>query len=78
MAQFDRDPSPYTELHEMVAAFCTENDLPFVDLRREFRGQVEADIWVHATDQHPNHIGHKLLGDGVLRFLRAQGLEPPR
>lgn len=78
MSGWELKPNPYQGLHDRIDGFCKEHAIPCVDLLPEFVGRSEADIWVHPTDQHPNHIGQKLLADGVLRFLRAQGLDRPR
>jgi lysophospholipase L1-like esterase len=78
MSQLASDPSPYDGLHRMIGAFCAEHGMPCVDLQREFTGKSDLDIWVHPTDQHPNHLGQRLLGEGVRRFLRAHRLDGRR
>ncbi|MFO1076145.1 MAG: SGNH/GDSL hydrolase family protein [Planctomycetota bacterium] len=78
MSGWELKPNPYQGLHDAIDGFCAEHAIPCVDLLPEFAGRSEADIWVHPTDQHPNHIGQKLLADGILRFLRARGLDRAR
>ena len=62
---------PYVGLHRMVAKFCEEEGIETVDLLDRFRGLEEMDLWVHATDQHPNHIGHKMIAEGIFEYLEA-------
>jgi hypothetical protein len=69
---------PYARLHELVREFCAAESIVFVDLEDRFVGRTdEEDLWVHATDQHPNDVGQRLLADGILEFLRARQLVPP-
>ncbi len=72
LSQLDRDPYPYEALHRMIGEFCATQALPCVDLKSAFLGKNEFDLWVHPTDQHPNHLGQKMLGDGIHRFLVEQ------
>jgi len=76
LSQLDVEPYPYAGLHAMATAFCRENGIACVDLQSQFLGKNETDLWVHPTDQHPNHVGQQLIGDAVFAFLRAQGLTP--
>jgi lysophospholipase L1-like esterase len=78
ISQINRDPNPYAGLHRGIGEFCAANGIPCVDLLAPFVGRSELDLWVHPTDQHPNHIGQKLLGDGIVRFLRERGLDGAR
>lgn len=65
---------PYLRLHEWVATFAKDNDVRSFDLLEVFRGMDERDLWVHPTDQHPNHVGHRLIADSVHAFLVREGL----
>jgi lysophospholipase L1-like esterase len=64
----------YGELHDMVRAFCREHGIACVDLLPKFLGRDEYALWVHASDQHPNDVGHRLMAEGIHEFLREQGL----
>lgn len=75
VSQLDQVPGPYDELHRMVGAFCAEAGIACVDLKSTLAGRHDVDLWVHPTDQHPNHLGQKLLGQGVLRYLVEKGLD---
>ena len=70
------EAAPYRRLHEMAASFCEESGIRTVDLKSGFDGLNELDLWVHPTDQHPNHTGHQILAEGILDYLKAEGLLP--
>lgn len=74
----DQTPGPYAPLHAMIETFCQQQGILHVDLRPNLAGRHDTDLWVHPTDQHPNHLGQKLLGDGVLHFLQQHGLDGRR
>jgi len=76
LSQLDLEPYPYAGLCAMARDFCRENGILCVDLQAQFLGKDEMDLWVHPTDQHPNHVGQRLIGDAVFAFLREQGLTP--
>jgi lysophospholipase L1-like esterase len=64
---------PYLGLHEMVDDFCRAHDIACVDLLPRLRGMAEEDLWVHPTDQHPNHVAHRKIAEGVCELVLAQG-----
>lgn len=68
------DDYPYLGLHEMVDGFCRENAIACVDVLPRFRGRAEEDLWAHPVDQHPNHVGHRLIAEGIHEFLMAENL----
>lgn len=68
------DEYPYIGLHQMVAEFCVENDIACTDSLPRFRGMKEEDLWVHPVDQHPNHVGHRIIGEDLGDFLVREKL----
>ena len=76
LSQLDLEPYPYAGLIAMATAFCRENGIRCVDVSPPFLGRNEVDLWVHPTDQHPNHVGQRMIGDAVFTFLREQQLTP--
>lgn len=70
----ESEPNPYAELHRMAADFCREAAILHVDLLSTVAGRRSEDLWVHPTDQHPIPEGHRLLAEGLYRYLVAQGL----
>ena len=65
------EPYPYKPLLDMIADFCEAQGIEHVDLLPRVLGLVDEDLWVHPTDQHPNDVGHRLIGEGL-----ADHLEP--
>jgi lysophospholipase L1-like esterase len=65
-------PYPYKPLLDMVAAFCDRAGIEHVDLLPRVLGLVDEDLWVHPTDQHPNDVGHRLIGEGLADYLEPK------
>lgn len=61
---------PYVGVHAAVRAFCAEAKIECVDLLPQLRGRDERELWVHPTDQHPNHVGNRLLAAGIAAYLQ--------
>ena len=77
LSQLDLEPYPYAELIAMVEAFCATEQIPCVDVSPAFVGHAdEMDLWVHVTDQHPNDVGHRMMANSILTFLRERRLAP--
>ncbi|MFM1873357.1 MAG: hypothetical protein RL398_2779 [Planctomycetota bacterium] len=74
MCQLEPELYPCTPVHEMIATFCREQDIRVVDLLPDFYGMRDQDLWVHPTDQHPNHVGHAIFARRIHDFLAAEGL----
>ncbi len=68
---------PFTAIHRLVADFCGENEIPFLDLLPALKDKVTQtdDLWVCPADYHPNARGHELatpqLTDFVQTLLRS-------
>jgi len=73
MCQLEPELYPCTEVHTMVAEFCGGNGIACIDLLPDFLGRAEQDLWVHPTDQHPNHVGHALFATRIHDHLTAAG-----
>ncbi|MCR9247986.1 MAG: SGNH/GDSL hydrolase family protein [bacterium] len=77
LSQLDIEPYPYAGLITMVREFCADAGIRCLDLGPEFIGRTdELELWVHPTDQHPNHVGHEIMGNRIFEFLQAEGLLP--
>lgn len=74
MCQLEPELYPCTPVHAMIATFCKDNGIRCVDLLPDFFGRSEASLWVHPTDQHPNHVGHAIFAARIHAFLAAEGL----
>lgn len=60
---------PYDTLIDMVLRDCTGMGIECIDLRDDFLGREDRTLWAHPTDQHPNDIGQRLLGEGIFRYF---------
>ena len=69
MSGLREEAYPYAGLMRRVLDFCAQEGIETVDLLPAFRGRVDADLWVHVTDQHPNDVGQRLLGAGLLELV---------
>ncbi|MCA8975775.1 MAG: hypothetical protein KDC98_13720 [Planctomycetes bacterium] len=77
LSQLDCDPYPFAGLMAMAVDFCREAGIACVDLGPDFIGRDdEMDLWVHPTDQHPNHVAHRMMCDRIHAFLGEQKLLP--
>jgi lysophospholipase L1-like esterase len=65
---------PFKAPHATVSAFAKENAIPVLDLLGAFEGHDGPELWVHATNQHPNEEGHRIAGDALYDFLTENSL----
>lgn len=63
---------PLKAEHAKVGAAARAAGLSFLDLRSEFEGRNERDLWVHPTDQHPNEHAHELAAQRLAAWLRER------
>ena len=63
---------PFADIHaRLTTVIGTEN---VIDLLPKLQGKKASDLWVHATDQHPNEQVHRLAGKLVAEHLSAHQL----
>jgi lysophospholipase L1-like esterase len=63
------DSPAYQAIHDKLADFWWQRDLPYLDLAGSFRGIPLEDLTVNAQDTHPNEQGHRLAARSIERFL---------
>jgi lysophospholipase L1-like esterase len=78
MSQLEPELYPCRGLHALVADFCGEHGIASSDLLEAFLGRSEHELWVHPSDQHPNHLGHRLIAEAVHASLHNLQLLPGR
>lgn len=61
---------PFESVHRLVRRSCEELGIPTLDLLDAFRGRDERPLWVHPSDHHPNHEGHRIAAEAIEPFLR--------
>ena len=77
-SQLEPDLYPCRPLHRLVMDFCAQNEIRAVDLLPAFLGMEEGDLWVHPSDQHGNHVAHRMQAEAIHVALREFGLLPKR
>ena len=78
LSQLEPELYPCRAVHRLVVDFCGQQGIRCLDLLDPFLGQSDHDLWVHPSDQHPNHIGHRLLAERIHTYLAAEHLLPGR
>lgn len=68
------DDYPFRSIHRMIESYCRSEEIPVRDLFPAFSGSDYVDLWVHASDPHPNEQGHRIIADALFEFLRDERL----
>ncbi len=68
----DLDEQPLAAAHARVLRAAESAGLPGLDLAPALAGQRADDLWVDATDHHPNRRGHEIAADAVEAWLRSE------
>ena len=67
----DRETYPFTTVHEELAAFCQEEQIPLLDLLDTLEGQDSTSLWVAPNDPHGNPTCQKLVSPAIADFVRG-------
>lgn len=62
---------PFTKMHDLVAAFCKGEGIPFLDLLPVLRSHRSSELWVTPADMHPNPRAQSLVVPQLKAFLAA-------
>ena len=68
------DDYPFEEIHRKVLAAATEHGIVSIDLFPYLRGMEAPRLWVHPSDQHPNHVAHRSVAEGLVGDDRWVGV----
>lgn len=68
------DSYPFREFHRLVFDYCQSKGIEVLDLLESFTGRRDTDLWVHASDQHPNEIAHEIAAQAIGEFVLQRGL----
>ena len=60
---------PFRFAHEKILVLARQNGITAVDLLPYFLGRDGRTLWVHPSDQHPNHLAHQIAADNFSRDL---------
>ncbi|HLD29102.1 MAG TPA: hypothetical protein VJC03_02085 [bacterium] len=69
---YDFREYPFKEIHEKIAFFCSERNIPCLDLLPAFSEQSAESLWAHPTDHHPNERAHKIAAEEIFKFLKEK------
>jgi len=65
------DDYPFQAAHSNVVAAARSEGIFAFDLLPYLRGRRARRLWVHPVDPHPNHVAHRLCGEGFAGDLLA-------
>jgi lysophospholipase L1-like esterase len=60
---------PFENIYRRVQAFAESLGIPTLNLFPVFEGRRAPDLWVAATDHHPNAEAHRIAADAIWGFL---------
>jgi len=60
---------PFQPIHDLVTEFCTQSEVPVLDLKPFYEEYNGPELWVHPTDQHPNNEAHEIAARAIADFL---------
>lgn len=60
---------PFTKLHHIVAKFCQDNHLPFMDALTPLRGIAAEQLWVTPADMHADPRAQALVAAQLTTFV---------
>lgn len=58
---------PFEDIHAKIGQFVGKENL--VDLLPAIKGRQANELWVHATDQHPNEVVHRIAAERIASHL---------
>ena len=69
--ELDRD-YPFQPIHEVVHRFCETEAIPVLDLRDNYRQYRGPEMWVDASDPHPNARAHAIAAQAIAADLLSR------
>lgn len=61
---------PFRVVHQTIGSFCKSERIQTIDLLDALRGRKDRDLWVHASDHHPNEVADALAAEAVAARLK--------
>lgn len=68
------DGYPYAPVHAALHELFDAYEIPWLDLLDVYRGRAPRDLWVHATDHHPNEVALDLAAEAISEWIAAEVL----
>jgi lysophospholipase L1-like esterase len=69
MVKFSAASYPIAEYHQAVAGFCRESGIKCLDTLPAFWGLDGSQMWISATDGHPDARAHRIIAEALAAFL---------
>jgi len=63
---------PFQKMHDLVAAFCEQEQIPLLDVTPSLIGTDCEDLWVTPADPHPAPLAQRLALPAIVDFVRGQ------
>lgn len=63
------DDYPFADIIATVEGFLKANDIPSVNLLPPFVGQRDRELWVTATNAHPNRVANEIASSAIARAV---------
>ncbi|MGZ3691402.1 MAG: hypothetical protein ACXVAX_07860 [Pseudobdellovibrio sp.] len=61
---------PLAPAHQYLDEQLTERKIDHIDLKEPLSHRKTEELWVHAVDQHPNEIAHKIVADTLSVWMK--------
>lgn len=65
---------PFGTIHAKVRDAAEAAGARFIDFLPVLEGHEATTLWVHPTDQHPNELAHRLVGEALAAAFEHDGL----
>ena len=60
---------PFAKMHDLVASYCAQHEIPFLDLLPAFKGHNPTTLWVTPKDCHGNDVAQRIACGPVAEFV---------
>lgn len=65
---------PLADVHDGILAMGDKLGIATLDLAPAFAGHAGPELWIHPGNSHPNEIAHRIAGEALAEWLKAEGL----
>lgn len=65
-----KDDNPFSAVHEQIAAFCRQEEIPVIDLLPILEPYAEEGLIVSRFDAHPNERANELAAEAIFEWIQ--------